>query len=810
MNIKELIDKLTDEEKIALVSGRNFFSTNSVKRLDIPAIDMADGPHGVRKQIGASDNGCSASEPAVCFPTAATFSCSWDEELIYKMGEAMASEARHYGVSVLLGPGVNIKRNPLCGRSFEYYSEDPLLAGSLGAALIKGIQSKGVSACVKHFALNNAENFRFIGDSICDERAMREIYLKPFEMAVRDAGADCVMSAYNKVNGTYCSESNALLNDILRKEWRFSGVCMTDWGGIHDRTMACLATTDLEMPGDTAHCRARLYESLDDPEVKSALDDSVARVLALVDKHREKAPDECDFAKDASLACMIAQKSAVLLKNEGVLPLSRDKKITVIGDLFCEMRYQGAGSSMINSTEVISPKAAFDALGISYDFARGYDEDEADDEAALTKEALALADGCGTILLFIGLTDYYESEAGDREHMRLPENQLRLIDKLTALGKDIVAVSFGGSPFEVPFIDSLSALLHMYLPGQSGGMATARLLFGYANPSGKLSESWPREYSCVPFHDKYSKLPSEVYKESVFVGYRYYLNHKEHIRFPFGFGLSYSSFEYSDSEVSSDEGIFTVRVKITNISRIAGDEIVQLYVAAPNEKVFGPTYELRAFTKLHLEAGQSKTATLLFKESELGYYNTKKCRRVLEGGTYTIMLGASSLDIRLTHKVHITGENIDAPYSAGVNDAYKSFAPERITDEIFEEMSGLKIPTAKETLPLTMESRFCDLKHTALGKIIYKTVMYFMCVRLEKRARRLPEGPERDNRLKGAMFLRRIMDSNSIGTLCTCSSGTLSYNVALGILNIANGKILRGLRLILKREKAPPLPDKIK
>lgn len=808
MDIEKLLTELTDEEKIALVSGRNFFSTNSVGRLDIPALDMADGPHGVRKQLGASDNGCSTSEPAVCFPTAATVACSWDEGLIYKMGRAMADEARHYGVGVLLGPGVNIKRNPLCGRNFEYYSEDPYLAGALGSSIIRGIQDGGVSACVKHFALNNSENFRFMGDSIVDERAMRDIYLKPFEMAVRDARVDCVMSAYNKVLGSYCSENKELLNDILRGQWGFDGVCMTDWGGIHDRRDALLSTTDLEMPGDTAHCRARLYESLGDEGVREALDASVRRVLALIDKHIGKERTECDFEADARLAEELAVRSAVLLKNDAVLPLDKGEPLTVIGDLFCEMRYQGSGSSMINATEVISPKCAFDMLGINYRFARGYDEDESDDEDALLAEALALAEGADKILLFIGLTDYSESEAGDREHMRLPDGQLKLIDKLIGLGKKIIAVSFGGSPFEVPFIDRLSAMLHMYLPGQSGGMAAARLIFGDANPCGKLAESWPKEYSLVPFYDKYSKMPTEVYKESIFVGYRYYLEHKDSVRFPFGFGLSYSSFEYSDLEVVRDCGRYTVRVKVTNTSSLDGEDTLQLYIASPNRLVYGPKHELIAFSKVKVEAGNSVVAELSFDESAIGYYDIRKKCRVRESGVYTLMVGKSSFDIRLTQEIDIVGDATESPYSGVVMDAYRDFSCEKITDAIFEEMSGVAIPSETPSLPLTMESRFCDLKQTFFGRIIYRAVMYFMCTRLEKRAKRLPEGPERDNRLKGAKFLRRIMDSNSVGTLCTCSSGTLTMNVAEGILHIANGKFFRGIALMLKGCKAPPLPDK--
>ncbi len=807
MDINRLMNELTDEEKIALVSGRDFFCTNSVPRLSIPRLSMADGPHGIRKQIGASDNGCSTSEPAVCFPTAATTASSWNTDNLYKMGVAMAREASHLGVDVILGPGVNIKRNPLCGRNFEYFSEDPLVSGKMGAALIRGIQSEGVSACVKHFALNNSENFRFMGNSVCDERAMREIYLKSFEIAIKEASPDCVMSAYNKVCGSYCSENAMLLNEVLRNEWGFSGVCMTDWGGIHDRASACLATTDLEMPGDTAHCRYELLSALERPEVKEALDRSVRRVLSLIVKHTDKERNEPDFNSHARLSQELCEDSAVLLKNEGALPLNRCERVCVVGDLFCDMRYQGSGSSMINATEVITPKDAFDRLGIPYDFARGYDEYEADDGDTLIDEAVELCKGAKTVLLFIGLTDYTESEAGDRENMRLPENQLALIDKITALGKTVVAISFGGSPFEVPFIDGLDALLHTYLPGQSGGLAIPRLLYGDVSPSGKLAESWPKKYEFVPFYDKYSISTTEVYKENVFVGYRYYLDHKDYVQFPFGFGLSYASFEYSDMSVTSDGNGYIIEAKIKNTSATDGAEVVQLYVGAPEGGVFKPRHELRAFTKVYLKAGEEKSIKLFVEKSALCYYNASEHRPVLEGGKYTFMLAASSEDIRLTSSVLIEGEDVPSPYSDRINALYRGFVPSEITDGDFQEMSGLEIPDEPPTLPLTMESRFCDLKRTFLGWLIYKSVMYFMCDRLEARARKLPEGPERDNSLKGAVFLRRIMNSNSLNSLCTCSSGALSYNVAFGIMQISNGKIFKGLKSIFTKTKAPSLPE---
>ena len=536
MDIKKLLQELTPEEKARLVAGVNFMYTAPVERLSIPSLSMADGPHGLRKQSEGGDNGVSMSEPATSFPTAATVASGWDPENARKVGEGIAEECMHYGVNVILGPGVNIKRNPLCGRNFEYYSEDPLLASEMGIGEVEGVQSKGVGVSVKHFALNNAEDHRFGGNSVCDERAAREIYLKAFGRVVKAAKPATLMCAYNAINGTFCSENEWLLTDILRKEWGFDGLVMTDWGATHDRVASLKAGLDLEMPGDTEYCRRQIMAGLEDGSLPmEALDKAVENVLKLVEKYvvgAEKKP--ADFEAHHALAAEIAADCAVLLKNDGTLPLTGKEKLLVVGEMFEKMRYQGAGSSMINPTKTTSPKEAFD-----------------------------LKASADTVLLFAGLDDMSEGEGYDRETMRLPQHQLDLADALLTAGKKIAVVLFGGSPVELPFADKVNAILDMYLPGQNGGTACAELLSGEKNPAGRLAETWPLTYSDVPFGDVFTKHVNEVYKESVFVGYRYYTSAQKAVRYPFGFGLCYTDFSYTASPAAVKGDTVSVTCTVT-------------------------------------------------------------------------------------------------------------------------------------------------------------------------------------------------------------------------------------------------------
>ena len=800
--MKNKATELTKKEKSALLQGTDFMYTCGVPRLGIPRLAMADGPHGLRKQIGGGDNGVSKSEPATAFPTAACVASSWNPENAEQIGRAIGEECRYYGVHMLLGPGVNIKRNPLCGRNFEYYSEDPLLAGKFGSAFVRGVQSMGVSACLKHFALNNQENFRFVGNSVADERAMREIYLKPFETAVKEGKPGAVMSSYNRINGTFASENKWLLTDVLRTERGFDGIVMSDWGGTHDRIAGIRAGEDLEMPGDTAVSLKKVYDALSDGSLSDdEANACVSRILAATEKFATASKTEA-FDRDGhtELAARVAADSAVLMKNDGTLPLDSTKPLCVIGELFEKMRYQGSGSSMISPTKVVSHKNAFDARGIKYGYARGYSAGVDPAEENPIAEAIALAEKYDTVLLYLGLTDLAESEGGDRAHMRLPDDQLELVNALIKTGKKIVVVLSGGSPVELSFADGVNAILNLYLPGQCGGEAGARLFFGEANPSGKLAETWYKHYADVPYGEEYSKKANEFYKESVFVGYRYAKTAKVKPAFPFGFGLSYTDFEYKNLAVTSENGIVTATLTVRNTGSRDGAEVVQLYVKNNEDSaVFKPESELRAFRKVYLKAGEETVVTLSFALSELSFWNIKTNSWTFENGEYTIEVGASSEDIRLTAPLTVTeGVTATSPYPDSVNEKMKGAKP--VDNAAFADLLGTPLPEDEPMLPLTMESRFCDFQKTFMGRILYNAVCGVAKKQLKK-AKKLPAGSERDNRIKGAIFLQRIFDTNCVRTLSLSAGKSMPWNIAEGFVQLGNGHFFRGIAAMCKSYK---------
>ena len=706
MNTDGIMERMTVEEKAALVSGTDFMYTNPLPRLGVPGLCMSDGPHGLRKQIGSGDNGVSESEPATAFPTAACAASGWNPENCRKIGAAIAAECRYYGVHTLLGPGVNIKRNPLCGRNFEYYSEDPLLAGVLGAAQVEGLQSGGVGASVKHFALNNSENYRFMGNSVASENTIRNLYLKPFEYIVKHAKPATIMCAYNQINGTFCSENKWLLTDILRDEWGFDGVVMSDWGAVRDRVLGLKAGMDLEMPGDTAVCRRWILDALADGSLPmEALDSACRNILRWIGEYYKPAdPTPVDWEVHHALAAEIAADCAVLMKNDGVLPLSGAERLHITGELFETMRYQGAGSSMIHPTMVTTPKDAFETRGI-----RSVPLDDSD-----------------VALVFAGLTDEYESEGGDREHMRLPESQLREIDALCESGKKVVVVLFGGSPVELPFFDRVSAILNMYLPGQNGGTAVVELLFGEKNPSGKLAETWPLRYEDVPGAESFGKGVNEVYAEGCEVGYRYYNKHDIPVRCPFGYGLSYTTFEHSEWEQSGN--VYTQTV--TNTGNHFGGEVAQLYLDG----------ELRGFQKVYLQPGETKSVTITVEDEPKREYS----------------------------------------------DEYA-------------------VPTEPPRFPVTLESRFTDLEQTFMGRILYNAVLS-VAENQRNEAEKLPDGPEKDNKRKGAFFLKRILESNSPRSMSMCAGASMPYNFAQGFVELANGHLIKGAGCFMKKIRVPKLP----
>ena len=830
MNRKEILQKLTLEEKAALLSGTDFMYTNPIPRLGIPAISMSDGPHGLRKQKGDSqDNGVSESEPATSFPTAATTASSWNPENVYKMGEAIAVECANHEVDILLGPGVNIKRNPLCGRNFEYFSEDPLLAGAFGTAEVKGVQENGVGVSVKHLALNNSENYRFLGNSVADERAMREIYLKPFEQIVKEAKPATLMCAYNKINGTYCCENEWLLTDVLRKEWGFDGSVMSDWGATHDRVKGVAAGLELEMPGDTAICRKWIVDAVKDgslPEEK--LDERIENILKLIEacqEEKKKRPIQkgglTEEMRDShhALAAQIAMDSAVLLKNDGALPLKETEKVLVVGELFEKMRYQGAGSSMIHPARICTPKQAFETAKVHYQYVKGYHENRIEEETELIEEACREAKKYEKIVVFAGLTDYVESEGCDRETMKLPQNQLALIDRLSSLNKQIVIVLYGGSSIEVPFAEKVNAILDMYLPGQNGGYATRELLYGNANPSGRLAETWVKQYADVPFSDAFGKTDTEVYKESIFVGYRYYETAAKDVRYPFGYGLSYTEFSYGNFNVKTMESGIGVTVEVTNTGAVDGAEVVQCYVSGPATEIFKPARELKAFTKVYVKAGETKQAELLIPWDHLEVFSLQEHKWVMEEGTYQVAVCKNaheeivSKTVDVTEKTmpkcnetcHFKKTNEGIPAKQPAEQIYAAADLNKVTDEIFEQMSGRKIPPKTPSLPITLESRFTDLKQTFMGRILFGAVLS-VADKSEKEARKMPEGTERDNKLKGAIFLRRILESNSVMTMSMSAGKTFPYNIAKGMAEMANGHLLRGLKAMADAPKVPKLP----
>ena len=663
--IKEILGTLTLEEKASLCSGADFWHTKNIEGKDIPVIMMSDGPHGLRKMYESSVNP-NESIKAVCFPAACALACSFDRELVQDMGKALGNECQSEGVAVLLGPGANIKRSPLCGRNFEYFSEDPYLASQMAASHIKGVQSMGVGSSLKHFAANNQESRRLSVSAEIDERAFREIYLSAFEYAVKEARPQTVMCSYNKIWGEYSSQNKRLLTDILRDEWGFEGLVVSDWGAVDDRVKGVKAGLDLEMPASMGKNDRRIVDAVKNGELDEADLDKVAeRVLSLIytgDENRQYAA-RWDKDKDRALARRIAADCFVLLKNEKkILPLDTKKKIAFIGEFADKPRFQGGGSSHINVEQTASA-LEYSKEYAEVGYAHGYitSEDRTDD--ALLAEAVGLAEQSDTVVIFAGLPDAFESEGYDRQHMRMPQCQLELIDKVCEVNKNVVVVLHNGSPIELPFADKVKGILECYLAGEMVGAAQCDVLFGKVNPSGKLAETFPIKLSDNP---SYLNFPGEgdtvQYKEGIFVGYRYYEKKDMQVRFPFGHGLSYTEFEYSDISLSADEinekDILTVTVTVKNTGKRDGKEAVELYVRDTHSSVVRPEKELKGFEKVSLKAGESKRVAFKLDKRAFAYYNTSIKDWYIEYGEFEILIGSSSADIRQKASVYVETDNV--------------------------------------------------------------------------------------------------------------------------------------------------------
>ena len=819
MNYREIIDKLTIRQKCDLLTGRDFWSTLEIKDLDVPSAFLSDGPHGLRKQAAASDHlGLNASIPATCFPTAATMANSFNPALGEKIGVALAEEAISMDVNMILGPGTNIKRNPLCGRNFEYFSEDPYLAGKMAASYVRGIQSQGIRACVKHFAGNNQEFRRMTVNSDIDERTLREIYLMPFELAVKEGHTKGIMSSYNRVNGQYANESMHLLKDILRDEWGFDGIVVSDWAGCNDRVAGVIAGSDLEMPSckygaDDVYKAltegwSNPYKREDDEKNYDAIEKGIVegkldmklvdeccdRILTFVFETNKKIEEnKKDFDKEAhhNLAYEAALESVVLLKNkDNVLPLGKEK-VCFIGDFCKKPRYQGAGSSVVNPIKLDN---VFDELG-NYDldfvgYERGFKRYGKNSKCLLNK-AVSLAKKSDTVVYFMGLDEVTEAEGLDRTTINIPQNQLTLLKALQGLGKKVVVVLSAGSSTNMDVINDSDAILHGYLAGEAGAKAILDILTGKENPSGKLSESFALKYDDNSSSKYFPARLSTRYKESIYVGYRYYDKKNMEVAYPFGFGLSYTTFKYSNLKVDSKGVTFDV----TNTGSRKGKEISELYVGKKDSKVFRALKELKGFSKVELEPSETKTITILFDEYTFRVFNPKKNVFEVEDGEYEIYVGSSSRDISLTGNVKVDGVSLDFGYSDAVMEKYNNCDINDISDDLFEDLLGRKLITdeyvfyKKNRMVIHENATVEDLKYSRgwVGRCFSGFIRFF-------------------TRFLWAIGAKTTSNTLVMGVLHQpirgiAKFGGLSRKKMAGLLLIFNGHFFKGLHQFFKKER---------
>lgn len=707
MKHADILRRMTLEEKASLCSGLDYWNTQPVPSVGIPSVMMTDGPHGIRKR---GENKTKEQKlslkgvPAICFPTAATTACSWDPDLLYEMGEALGEECLAEKVSVLLGPGVNMKRSPLCGRNFEYFSEDPYLAGTEAAAFINGVQSKGVGTSIKHYAANSQETRRMTVNTVADERTLREIYLTAFEIAVKSAQPWTIMAAYNRLNGEYCAENKWLLTDVLRNEWGYNGIVVTDWGAENDRVSGLLAGQELEMPTSNGLGDAKIAEAVRSGIIaESVLDEAADRMIDLA-LRADSVRGDFTYDSDAhhELARKVAAQSMVLMQNtDNILPLSKKQRVAVIGEMAKVPRYQGSGSSLLNPIKLDS---AFDQMlerGISVSYAAGYDIRSDKPEASLIAQAAETAKQAETVLLFVGLTDPYETEGSDRTHMRMPEAHTALLDAVCEANENVVVVLAGGSVIEMPWRNKVKGIFNSCLGGQAGGSAVVDILFGDVNPSGKLAETYPEFLESNPSAPYFPGTSVSVeYREGLYIGYRYYDTAKKEVAFPFGHGLSYTTFAYSDLKLSKTEMDDTdevvVSFKVKNTGDRDGAEIAQLYVRDRESTIYRPEKELKGYKKVFLKAGEETAVEITLSKRAFAYYNVNLKDWHIESGVFDLLVGASSRDIRLEAAV-----TVNSTVEAEIPD-YRETAPcyytadiHTVSDEQFKAVYGRALPPAE-------------------------------------------------------------------------------------------------------------------
>ncbi len=787
---EELVLKMTLEEKASLCSGKDFWNLKGIERLGLCEIMLTDGPHGLRKQEGSSDHlGLNKSVPATCFPTAVLTASSFDKELLTEMGEALGQECLKNQVSVILGPGANIKRNPLCGRNFEYISEDPYVASETAVAIIGGVQSKNVGVSMKHYLANNQEYARMASDSVVDERALREIYMPAFENAVKRVQPATLMCAYNKINGTYASDNKEYMTDIPRGEWGYEGLIVTDWGAMNDRVKAIKAGLDLEMPANGGINDENIVNAVKNGELlETDVNKCAIRIVSLILSTQDNKVEEFDTEKHNELARKIAAESGILLKNENILPLAKTDKVLVCGEFAKSPRYQGAGSSKINPIKITTFIQELETQKINFEYAQGYENKSDMPNDVLIEEAVAKAKECEKVVCFVGLPDSYESEGFDRAHMNMPQSHNKLVMEIAKVNPNVVVVLYLGSPVAIPYVNDVKGILNMYLAGQNVGGATFDLLFGDVNPSGKLAETFPNTYDDVSSKKWFAKDAKIVpYKESIYVGYRYYDKAKKEVLYPFGFGLSYTSFEYSNIKTDG----MKVSVDVKNTGNVFGKEVVQLYVCPPKSKIYKAERELKGYEKISLEEGETKTVEFTLTDRSFAYWNVNTHDWHVESNEYKIEIGASSRDIRQTTTINVTGDNsIEVP-------DYYSTAPEYynltnkefdISDSGFEAVLGRKVIYPNIGKPFTISSTLGDVQCTRTGRFLYKKITTNM-------ENTFKEGSNDD--LK-AMMNAMIRDL-PLRALVMLSRGQISLNVVNGMIELMNGHPLRALKSMKKK-----------
>ena len=783
MIIDETINSLTLEEKAAFLQGWSTWTSYEKKDSGIPVCFLSDGPHGLRKQAGTGDHlGLNASIPATCFPTAATMANSWDEALGEELGRALGREAAANGVNVLLGPGLNMKRSPLCGRNFEYFSEDPYLAGKMAAAYIRGIQENGVAACPKHFAVNSQELRRMAMDSVVDERTLREIYLTGFEIAVKEGKPRSIMSSYNKVNGTYANENAHLLKEILRDDWGFDGFVVTDWGADNDHALGVKNGSNLVMPAPGPDAAIGLMNAVKEGRVSEAdLDERLKelfRVLVSADEAMKKAPKSFDKDAHHALARKCAEQSIVLLENDGILPLDRNAVVGIIGDFARNPRYQGAGSSMVNPTRLDNLYDCLRAAGVSIaGYAQGFDRRRPNPDQKLIDEAVRVAEAAPVVLLCVGLDEIAESEGMDRSNMELSKGQRELIEAVCKVNRNVVLVLSGGSPFVIP--GSFRAAIHGYLGGQAGAGAMADALLGKVNPSGKLNETWPLQLEDTPACAYFpSKERTAEYREGLYIGYRYYDTANIPVRYPFGHGLSYTAFLYSDIRAEKDRVTFT----ISNVGAWDGAEVAQVYVSCKDGNVFRPQKELKGFAKVFLKAGESRTVSVSLDDKAFRYFNVKTNRWEVESGIYTISVASDAAHVRLSANIRVEGTNAPAPY--GALPGYESGRITRISEVEYRDLLGHPIPDGHWGGELTRNDAICQLYYAKTGaaRLVYKILTH---MKEKSEAKGIPD--------LNILFVYNM----PFRALAKMSGGLMSDRMVDDVVLLVNGHFWRGLgRLI--------------